>query len=107
MGVNVWQLNTIIIHVVTLVPRPYQHGNETSIGIGVYLYAGHMVYMLQTEPPCLFTGDHVFVGGCGESFVLPRKFGTSVELVSFPHNSLGTRLVLSSFCLNLVTGLIL
>ena len=59
MGVNVWQLNTIIIHVVTLVPRPYQHGNETSIGIGVYLYAGHMVYMLQTEPPCLFTGDHL------------------------------------------------
>ena len=28
-----------------------------------------MVYMLQVEPPCLFTGDHIFVGGCGESFI--------------------------------------
>jgi len=28
-----------------------------------------MVCMLQVEPPCLFTGDHIFVGGCGESFI--------------------------------------
>lgn len=27
---------------------------------------GHIVYFLKsTTPPCLFSGDHLFIGGCG------------------------------------------
>ena len=40
-------------------------------GITFMSHAGHMVYMLlgnDGRPPCLFTGDHLFVGGCGESY---------------------------------------
>jgi hydroxyacylglutathione hydrolase len=30
---------------------------------------GHIVYVLRsTTPPCLFTGDHLFIGGCGKVF---------------------------------------
>ena len=28
--------------------------------------AGHMVYLLHCDPPCLFSGDHIFVGGLGQ-----------------------------------------
>ncbi|KAL5460485.1 hypothetical protein EMCRGX_G033936 [Ephydatia muelleri] len=29
---------------------------------------GHMVYLLHCDPPCLFSGDHIFVGGLGRLF---------------------------------------
>ena len=29
-------------------------------------FVGHVVYLLQNEPPCLFTGDHIFIGGTGK-----------------------------------------
>lgn len=30
---------------------------------------GHAVYvMTSTDPPCLFSGDHLFLGGCGKIF---------------------------------------
>ncbi|XP_003383354.2 PREDICTED: hydroxyacylglutathione hydrolase cytoplasmic-like [Amphimedon queenslandica] len=30
---------------------------------------GHIVYFLKsTTPPCLFSGDHLFIGGCGKIF---------------------------------------
>lgn len=31
----------------------------------VHHLAGHMVYLLRSDPPCLFSGDHIFVGGLG------------------------------------------
>ena len=30
------------------------------------LFAGHIVYVLQSSPLCVFTGDHLFVGGTGK-----------------------------------------
>ena len=31
------------------------------------MYVGHMIYTLtSTTPPCLFTGDHLFLAGCGK-----------------------------------------
>lgn len=47
---------------------------------------GHMVYMLlgnDGRPPCLFTGDHLFVGGCGQIFECsPNVMLESLRMVS-------------------------
>lgn len=51
---------------------------------------GHMVYMLHSSPPCLFTGDHIFIGGTGRMFeqgaeVMLRSLKKITQL---PSNSL-------------------
>ena len=40
--------------------------------------AGHMVYMLRSEPPCAFSGDHIFVCGNGEEQLLSYAESTDI-----------------------------
>jgi hydroxyacylglutathione hydrolase len=51
---------------------------------------GHVVYVLQSTPACVFTGDHLFVGGIGKMFECrPETMVSSIKKVTdLPHNSL-------------------
>lgn len=35
-----------------------------------------MVYLLRCDPPCLFSGDHIFVGGLGQCGGVPGDGGS-------------------------------
>ena len=40
--------------------------------------AGHVVYVLQSTPLCVFTGDHLFIGGTG-MYICMCWCGTACE----------------------------
>jgi hydroxyacylglutathione hydrolase len=51
---------------------------------------GHVVYVLQSTPLCVFTGDHLFIGGTGKMFECsPETMVASIKKISqLPRNSL-------------------
>ncbi|XP_064404294.1 probable hydrolase PNKD [Halichondria panicea] len=51
---------------------------------------GHVVYVLQSEPPCVFTGDLIFVAGNGQMFEgTPQTMLASINRIQqLPSNSL-------------------